>query len=108
MSKKKKNVIKINAYMVIVISLLIIILVLSFLTIKRSISINSIKKKYDYLDKLKQDVSYMNDEYDKLLDVCNNNDELKNNNMVLESDISKLENDIIKLQEKISKMEKVK
>ncbi len=104
MRKKKK----IDKYIFVISGLLIVLLVLTFLIIRKNGNIKVIKDKYDYVDKLKLDVDYLNQEYDKLLLVYNDNEEFEKSNMELKNEIDKLEKDIRNLEEKIVKMENTK
>ena len=91
-------------YIFVTTSLLLVVLILSCLLIRTNSKISYFKKKYDYVINLKKDIDYMTLEYDKLLQLDNENKEVAKNNTTLENNIKNLEKDILNLQEKIVKL----
>ena len=72
------------------------------------VAIHHIKEKYDYVDKLKKDISYMNKEYEKLTEIYNDNDKLLADNTLLNNNVDKIQKEILSLEEKIVKLENSK
>ena len=54
------------------------------------------------------DTEYLNQEYDKMLLIYNDNEKLLKNNVELENEVNKIEKEIVTVQEKIVKMEATK